>query len=105
MDERKPAGAERREERSELGRLQHLLERRTEALSSAQEALDLRDEYLAIVSHDLRNPLNAIALNTQLLERLVSSSDPRLARISQSLNSSIAQMQRIISDLLDVAAI
>jgi signal transduction histidine kinase len=105
VDERKPAGAERRDERSELGRLQHLLERRTEALSSAQEALDLRDEYLAIVSHDLRNPLNAIALNTQLLERLVLSSDPRLARISQSLNSSIAQMQRIISDLLDVAAI
>ncbi|HEX5134835.1 MAG TPA: histidine kinase dimerization/phospho-acceptor domain-containing protein, partial [Thermoanaerobaculia bacterium] len=68
-DERKPAGAERRNERSELGRLQHLLERRTEALSSAQEALDLRDEFLAIVSHDLRNPLNAIALNTQVLER------------------------------------
>ena len=88
-----------------MGRLQRLLDRRTEALSSAREALDLRDEFLAIVSHDLRNPLSAIALNTQLLERLVSSSDPHLARISRSLNSSIAQMQRIISDLLDVAAI
>jgi signal transduction histidine kinase len=88
-----------------VGRLQRLLDHRTEALSSAQEALDLRDEFLAIVSHDLRNPLSAIALNTQLLERLVSSGDPHLARISRSLNSSIAQMQRIISDLLDVAAI
>ena len=92
-------------ERSEIGRLQRLLEERTQALSSAHDALDLRDEFLAIVSHDLRNPLNAIALNTQLLERLVSSSDPHLARISRSLASSIAQMQRIISDLLDLAAI
>jgi signal transduction histidine kinase len=92
-------------ERSEVGRLQHLLEERTQALSIANDALDLRDEFLAIVSHDLRNPLNAIALNTQLLERLVSSGDPRLGRISRSLESSIAQMQRIISDLLDLAAI
>lgn len=92
-------------ERSEVRRLQHLLEGRTQALSIANEALDLRDEFLAIVSHDLRNPLNAIALNTQLLERLVSSGDPRLGGISRSLDSSIAQMQRIISDLLDLAAI
>jgi signal transduction histidine kinase len=92
-------------ERSEVGRLQNLLDQRTQALSIANDALDLRDEFLAIVSHDLRNPLNAIALNTQLLERLVSSGDPRLARISRSLDSSIVQMQRIISDLLDLAAI
>jgi signal transduction histidine kinase len=105
VDRRKPAGPELSEESAEVGRLQRLLERRTEALSTAQEALDLRDEFLAIVSHDLRNPLSAIALNTQLLERLVSPGDPQLARISRSLNSSIAQMQRIISDLLDVAAI
>ena len=89
----------------EVGRLQGLLDERTLALSTSNDALDLRDEFLALVSHDLRNPLSAIALNTQLLERLVSSGDPRLARISRSLASSIAQMQRIISDLLDLAAI
>lgn len=103
-DRRRP-GPEAARERSEVGRLQGLLDQRTEALSSANEALDLKDEFLAIVSHDLRNPLNAIALNTQLLERLVATGDPHLARISRSLASSIAQMQRIISDLLDVAAI
>lgn len=98
-------GRELASARSEVGRLQRLLEQRTQALSSAHEALDLRDEFLAIVSHDLRNPLSAIALNTQLLERLVSSGDPHLFRISRSLDSSIAQMSRIISDLLDLAAI
>lgn len=92
-------------EKVEVERLESLLEQQAKELSSAHEALDLRDEFLAIVSHDLRNPLNAIALNTQLLERLASATDPRLGRISRSLNSSIAQMKRIISDLLDLAAI
>jgi signal transduction histidine kinase len=104
-DEQRLGNQELARERSEVGRLQRLLEQRTHTLSIANEALDLRDEFLAIVSHDLRNPLNAIALNTQLLERLVSSGDARLGRISRSLDSSIAQMQRIISDLLDLAAI
>jgi signal transduction histidine kinase len=105
VDEWKVADRELADEKSEVGRLQRLLDERSEALSSSNEALDLRDEFLALVSHDLRNPLSAIALNTQLLERLVSSGDPRLTRISRSLASSIAQMQRIISDLLDLAAI
>jgi signal transduction histidine kinase len=104
-EDRRVAGQELAQERSEVGRLQRLLDQRTQALWSANEARDVKDEFLAMVSHDLRNPLNAIALNTQLLERLVSSGDPRLVRISRSLESSIVQMQRIISDLLDVAAI
>ena len=54
----------------EVARLQGLLDERTLALSTSNDALDLRDEFLALVSHDLRNPLSAIALNTQLLERL-----------------------------------
>ena len=103
--DQKTAGQELARERVEVGRLERLLEQQAVELLSAHEALDLKDEFLAIVSHDLRNPLNAIALNTQLLERLNASGDPRLARISRSLDSSIIQMKRIISDLLDLAAI
>ena len=103
-DRRRP-GPENARQRSEVGRLERLLEQQAEELLSAHEALDLKDEFLAIVSHDLRNPLNAIALNTQLLERLTTSGDPKLGRISRSLDASIAQMKRIISDLLDLAAI
>jgi len=104
-DERQLASQELSRERVEVGRLERLVDQQAGELLSAHESLDLRDEFLALVSHDLRNPLNAIALNTQLLERLFSSGDPRLGRISRSLDSSIAQMKRIISDLLDLAAI
>ncbi|MEO8349899.1 MAG: HAMP domain-containing sensor histidine kinase [Acidobacteriota bacterium] len=103
-DRRRP-GTENARQRSEMGRLERLIEQQAKELLSAHEELDLKDEFLAIVSHDLRNPLNAIALNTQLLERLNRSRDPHLAGISRSLDSSIAQMKRIISDLLDLAAI
>jgi signal transduction histidine kinase len=103
--DRRRSGTENARQRLEVGRLERLLEQQAIELLSAHEALDLKDEFLAIVSHDLRNPLNAIALNTQLLERLNSSGDPRLDRISRSLDASIAQMKRIISDLLDLAAI
>lgn len=103
--DRRLSGPENTRQRSEVGRLERLLEQQAIELRSAHEALDLKDEFLAIVSHDLRNPMNAIALNTQLLERLNSSGDPRLDRISTSLDASIAQMKRIISDLLDLTAI
>jgi signal transduction histidine kinase len=103
--DRRRSGTENVRQRLEVGRLERLLEQQAIELLSAHEALDLKDEFLAMVSHDLRNPLNAIALNTQLLERLNSSGDPRLDRISRSLDASIAQMKRIISDLLDLAAI
>ena len=35
----------------------------------AQEAIRVREDVVAIVSHDLRNPLNAISLSATLLER------------------------------------
>jgi signal transduction histidine kinase len=51
-----------------------------------------RDMFLAILSHDLRNPLNSIAMSAELLPR-----DESAAQIS----SSAMVMGRMISDLLD----
>lgn len=87
-----------------VGQMQELLDTESRALSEAIGALSLRDEFLAIVSHDLRNPLNAISINAQLVARHAAVGDP-LARIAAALGESVAQMDRIISDLLDVASI
>lgn len=59
-----------------------------------------REELLAIVSHDLKTPLNAISLREQLLEH---GKTPEATAHAQAVQRSVASMQRLISDLLDAA--
>jgi signal transduction histidine kinase/cell division protein FtsB len=67
----------------------------------SQQALRAREEVLAIVSHDLRNPLNAITLAVSLLE----TSDAVAGEDREQLDAidvSAQRMRRLIEDLLDV---
>lgn len=57
-----------------------------------------RDQMLAVLGHDLRNPLQTIAMASQLLER---GADVR--NIGQRLQRSSSQMSRLITDVLDVS--
>lgn len=61
-------------------------------------ALTTREEFLAIVSHDLRNPLNHISMAAQNL--LEEPEDVR--ELASSINRSAGEMLRLIEDLLDV---
>jgi PAS domain S-box-containing protein len=71
----------------------------------AQKAIRIRDDLLAIVSHDLRNPLAAILMNAQYVMRTGKDekSDPQ-ERVRRII-SSVAVMNRLISDLLDLSKI
>lgn len=69
--------------------------------AAAQRAIRGRDELLAVVSHDLRNPLNIVALALQAVEghpEMAAAALPRAMR-------GVDRMQRLIEDLLDVARI
>ena len=66
-----------------------------------QAAVRAREELIAIVSHDLKNPLNAIELRELQLAR--GQADPRLIAHAQSVRRSVMMMQRMIRDLLDSA--
>jgi signal transduction histidine kinase len=70
----------------------------------AQEAVRVRDDVLAIVSHDLRNPLGAIDLAATLLMQ-VHGSDPRTRKRIETIRRSSERMQHLINDLLDLASI
>jgi PAS domain S-box-containing protein len=71
----------------------------------AQEAIRARDDVLAVVSHDLRNPLAAISMcTTTLIERPPDSVEAS-AEILGTIRQSVAWMNRIIQDLLDMANI
>jgi signal transduction histidine kinase len=71
------------------------------AETAARQAAEFGEKLIGIVSHDLRNPLNAIHLSvTQLLHsETLSARDQRAAaRIAKSTD----RMKRMISELLDL---
>jgi signal transduction histidine kinase len=68
------------------------------------DALATRDEVLAIVSHDLRNPLHSIGMSVQLLPDVLGDEAQR-RRLLQIIVRATNRMDRLIQDLLDVARI
>jgi PAS domain S-box-containing protein len=75
----------------------------------AQQAIRLRDEFLAIASHELRTPLTTLHLQLQSLERRVDRLSPGEAEaIRRKLASASRQGERLanlVDNLLDVARI
>jgi signal transduction histidine kinase len=67
----------------------------------SQLAVRAREEVLAIVSHDLRNPLNAVTLGSSLLLTSKTLSDADREEI-ETIRISANRMNRLIADLLDV---
>ena len=53
----------------------------------SQQAVRAREEVLAIVSHDLRNPLNAVMLGASLLQMSDDDAPTRIASSSRSSRS------------------
>jgi signal transduction histidine kinase/ActR/RegA family two-component response regulator len=77
------------------------LTRLTDALQSADRK---KDEFLAMLGHELRNPLAPISAGAQLL-KMIPGSDPRVVRTSEMIGRQVRQMTRIVDDLLDVSRV
>ena len=77
--------------------------RETAALLDERAANELREEFIAILGHDLRNPLQAISVIGGLLER--GSTDPRMATMASRIRTSTRRMSSLIDDTLDFARI
>lgn len=76
---------------------------KAEAESKAQrEAAVLRERFMAVLGHDLRNPLTAIAAGIALLERREQLSERALGLLHE-MNGSVARASALVDDLLDLA--
>jgi PAS domain S-box-containing protein len=75
-----------------------------QAEMALQEAVQARDEVLAVVSHDLRNPVGTIGAASELLLEIPVSEAQRREHLS-IIHRSAERMGRLIQDLLDVARI
>jgi len=82
--------------------LQEELSRRSQ---EAEENTRQKTRFLAAVSHDVRNPANAINLMAELIQR--SGDDPRLAseipRLAESLRVNTRLLVELVSDVLDLS--
>jgi PAS domain S-box-containing protein len=78
------------------------------AIKRSQEALrdaDRRkDEFLALLAHELRNPLAPLVNAVELL-RPAATNDASLRRIRDMMARQLTQLQRLVDDLLDVSRI
>jgi PAS domain S-box-containing protein len=83
---------------------QQLYKQEQEARRMAEQATRAKDEFLAVVSHELRSPLNAI-LGWNRLLRSRRGDDPQIARVTETVESSGKAQLRLIEDLLDTARI
>ncbi len=89
-----------------LGRRAALAVDNARLYEDAREATRHREQVLAVVSHDLRNPLNAIQLAAKLLStRLPEPHDRSVDRQVDTIARSADRMEHLIGDLLDVASI
>lgn len=88
----------------ELGQRAGLAVDNARLYRDAQAAVRGREDILAIVSHDLRNPLGAIDLAATLLATAVAG-DARASRHLDAIRRSANRMERLIGDLLDMASI
>ncbi len=78
---------------------------------TAQKAIEVRNEFLSIASHELKTPLTALKLQLQMTRQEVSPeknevpSAEKLARGLDSANTQVNRLTRLIEDLLDVSRI
>lgn len=71
------------------------------ALRDANAANELREQFIAILGHDLRNPLQAVYSMGDLLERRLT--DSVLANMAARIKINVRRMSRLIDDVMDFA--
>ena len=62
---------------------------------------ELREQFIAVLGHDLRNPLAAVGATAELLA--LRKNDPQLVTLGQRLRATTFRMSRLIDDVMDFA--
>jgi signal transduction histidine kinase len=103
-------GTRRQFEPADIALIENLASRAATALDNAQLFQTIRDgerrkdEFLAMLGHELRNPLAAIA-NAGELTKLIEPTDPTFDESLEIIRQQASLMKRLVDDLLDVSRI
>lgn len=83
-----------------------LHDEQSKQLAESQSSSHMKDEFFAVMSHELKHPLNLIQLNAEILRRSPSVKSASAASKAVGLIcDAVSSQARIIDDLLDVARI
>lgn len=85
-------------------RRQEVLEREQAARVAAERQSRTKDDFVAVLSHELRNPLNAIAGWVHLLTR-GTRAPAQIEKGLAAIDRGVKAQARLISDILDVSRI
>lgn len=103
------ASSERRFDANDTSLAQDLAARAAAAIEArrlyeaARQAIEVRDEFLSVASHELKTPLTPLRLETTALERAGERGDvARMQLKARSLNRHVARLADLIDQLLDV---
>lgn len=70
-------------------------------LAEERKTAELRDQFIAILGHDLRNPLGAISSSAQLLVKMLT--EEKLLKLARIIKNSAFRMNGLIENVLDFA--
>jgi hypothetical protein len=72
-----------------------------QALTAERETAELREQFIAVLGHDLRSPLQTVLAGTSFLMR--TASEPQQRTMLERIHSSGERMSRLIDDIMDFA--
>ncbi len=82
--------------------LEEQLRQRTDELLEVDR---LRSNFLAMLAHELRNPLSPILNSVFVLEHQLGSADPTVTTATRTIQRQVTSLKRMIDDLLDVSRV
>lgn len=93
-------------EHDEIEQERNRLESELQAkLDELAESAKRKDEFIAMLGHELRNPLSALGISLHLVDRHGASSDPRVKKALDTCHRQVQHLTRMVDDLLDVSRI
>lgn len=93
----------------ELGRSAAVAIDNASLYKNAQSAIQIRDEFISIASHELRTPMTSLTLQAKILTNIVSelqTPDADLAKkVLQKTSGQLNRLARLVDDMLDITRI
>jgi signal transduction histidine kinase len=80
------------------------IEQQRAARVAAEDAIEIRDEFLSVAAHELHTPLTSLQLSAQMLAKSEQSTEIR-ARFLDTIQRQVRKLTALISDLLDTTRI